>query len=149
MPDYAAVGPVKQDQRRVVDSHIAWHRDSFSGMKRPYAADVTKVLAGDPDVRDWTPSIRCGRRAPITGANRKCGYFLSKDEYVIRKDMSMLADAGVDVLVMDVTNAVRYWDEWDVMFPVMQKMKAEGNKVPHVLFLGLQRAGDHRSAGLV
>ena len=62
------------------------------------------------------------------------GYFLSKDEYVIRKDMSMLADAGVDVLVMDVTNAVRYWDEWDVVFPVMQQMKAEGNKVPQFCF---------------
>ena len=62
------------------------------------------------------------------------GYFLSKDPYVIRKDMSMLADAGVDVLVMDVTNAVRYWDEWDVIFPVMQKMKAEGNKVPAFCF---------------
>ena len=62
------------------------------------------------------------------------GYFLSKDEYVIRKDMSMLADAGVDVLVMDVTNAVRYWDEWDVIFPVMQRMKAEGNKVPQFCF---------------
>ena len=36
--------------------------------------------------------------------------------------MSMLADAGVDVLVMDVTNAVRYWDEWAVVFPVMEKM---------------------------
>ncbi len=46
----------------------------------------------------------------------------------------MLADAGVDVLVMDVTNAVRYWDEWDVIFPVMQKMKAEGNKVPKFCF---------------
>ncbi|MCP4645505.1 MAG: hypothetical protein GY851_33990, partial [bacterium] len=38
------------------------------------------------------------------------------------------------VLVMDVTNAVRYWDEWDVVFPAMQKMKAEGNKVPKFCF---------------
>jgi hypothetical protein len=35
---------------------------------------------------------------------------------------------------MDVTNAVRYWDEWDVIFPVMQEMKAEGNKVPQFCF---------------
>src|SRR5690606_25725930 len=48
----------------------------------------------------------------------------------IRKDISMLADAGVDVLVMDVTNAVRYWEEWDVLFTEMQAMRAEGNKVP-------------------
>ncbi len=31
----------------------------------------------------------------------------------------MLADAGVAVLVLDVTNAVRYWDEWAAIFEVM------------------------------
>jgi len=62
------------------------------------------------------------------------GYFLSQDEYVIRKDMAMLANAGVDVLIMDVTNAVRYWDEWEVLFTTMQKMKVEGNKVPQFCF---------------
>lgn len=62
------------------------------------------------------------------------GFFLSQDEYVIRKDISMLADAGVDLLVMDVTNARHYWDEWRVVFTVMQEMKAEGNKVPQFVF---------------
>ena len=134
MPDYAAVGPVKEDQRRVVGIfYITWHRDGLANMKSPYAADVTKVLATDPSARLdakhplWTESS-------WHWGEPEMGYFLSKDEYVIRKDMSMLADAGVDVLVMDVTNAVRYWDEWDVVFPVMQKMKAEGNKVPQFCF---------------
>jgi len=134
MPDYAAVGPVKEDQRRVVGIfYITWHRDGLANMKSPYAADVTKVLATDP-------SARLDAKHPLWTEGSwhwgepEMGYFLSKDEYVIRKDMSMLADAGVDVLVMDVTNAVRYWDEWDVVFPVMQKMKAEGNKVPQFCF---------------
>ena len=35
---------------------------------------------------------------------------------------------------MDVTNAVRYWDEWDTIFTVMEKMKSEGNKVPKFCF---------------
>ncbi len=134
MPDSSVVGPVKEGQRRVVGIfYIAWHSDRRATLKSPYAADVSKVLAGDPNARLdakhplWTEgSYHWGE--PETG------YFLSKDEYVIRKDMSMLADAGVDVLVMDVTNAVRYWDEWDVIFPVMQKMKAEGNKVPSFCF---------------
>jgi hypothetical protein len=46
----------------------------------------------------------------------------------------MLADAGVDVLVMDVTNAALYWEEWDAVFSEMQKMKAEGNRVPQFCF---------------
>ncbi|MBI4557165.1 MAG: hypothetical protein HY706_06230 [Candidatus Hydrogenedentes bacterium] len=134
MPDFSSAGPVKQDQRRVVGIfYITWHSDSLATLKSPYAADVTKVLAGDPNARLdakhplWT-------EGSYHWGEPENGYFLSKDEYVIRKDMSMLADAGVDVLVMDVTNAVRYWEEWDVLFPVMQKMKAEGNKVPQFCF---------------
>ncbi|MBP8953314.1 MAG: hypothetical protein KBI47_13035 [Armatimonadetes bacterium] len=134
MPSFDDVGPVKTDQRRVVGIfYITWHSDSAHGARSPYSGDVAKILAKDPTARLdahhplWT-------EGSYHWAEPEMGYFLSKDEWVIRKDMSMLADAGVDVLVMDVTNAVRYWDEWDVVFPVMQKMKAEGNKVPQFCF---------------
>jgi len=134
MPGYVDVGGVKKDQRRVVGIfYITWHSDSANALKSPFTADVSKVLAGDPSARLdakhplWT-------EGSYHWGEPEAGYFLSKDEYVIRKDMSMLADAGVDVLVMDVTNAVRYWDEWDVVFPVMLKMRAEGNRVPQFCF---------------
>ena len=134
LPTCSAVGPVKQDQRRVVGIfYITWHSDSNYQLKSPYAADVSRVLAGDPKARLdakhplWT-------EGSYHWGEPEAGYFLSKDEYVIRKDMSMLADAGVDVLVMDVTNAVRYWDEWEVIFAVMEKMKAGGNRVPQFCF---------------
>ena len=134
MPDYAAAGPVKKDQRRVVGIfYITWHSDGLGKLKSPYTADVTKVLAADPKARLdakhplWT-------EGSYHWGEPEVGYFLSRDEYVIRKDMSMLSDAGVDVLVMDVTNAVRYWDEWETLFTVMHKMRAEGNKVPEFCF---------------
>ncbi len=134
MPGFAEVGPVKEDQRRVVGIfYITWHSDGLAKLKNPYAADVNKILAKDPSARLdakhplWT-------EGSYHWGEPEMGYFLSKDEWVIRKDMSMLADAGVDVLVMDVTNAVRYWDEWDVVFPVMERMRAEGNKTPQFCF---------------
>jgi hypothetical protein len=134
MPDYSVAGPVKEDQRRVVGIfYITWHSDSLHGMKSPFNADVDKILKQDPAARLdgghplWT-------EGSYHWGEPEMGYFLSKDEWVIRREMSMLPDAGVDVLVMDVTNAVRYWDEWDVVFPTMQKMKAEGNKVPQFIF---------------
>jgi len=134
LPSFAEVGPVKQGQRRVVGIfYITWHSDSLGTLKSPYLADVSRVLAGDPTARldakhpSWIESS-------YHWGEPEAGYFLSKDEYVIRKDMAMLADAGVDVLVMDVTNAVRYWDEWEVVFTVMEKMKAEGNRVPKFCF---------------
>ena len=130
IPDFSVVGPVKENQRRVVGIfYITWHGDGLAAMKSPYAADVSKVLAADPKAR-LDPQHPLWAEGSYHWGEPELGYFLSKDEYVIRKDMSMLADAGVDVLVMDVTNAVCYWDEWDVIFAVMRKMKAEGNKVP-------------------
>lgn len=137
MPSYAEAGPIKTDQRRVVGIfYITWHRDSLAKLKGPYTADVTRILDLDPLARLSADHPLWNRRAyhSYHWGQPELGYFLSKDKYVIRKDMSMLADAGVDVLVMDVTNAVRYWEEWDVVFTVMQEMKAEGNKVPEFCF---------------
>ena len=134
MPLLAETGPVKQGQRRVVGIfYVTWHRDAFAKLAYPYAGDISRILTADP-------KARLDARNPLWKevwyhwGEPEDGYFLSKDEYVIRKDMSMLADAGVDVLVMDVTNAVRYWDEWETIFSVMQKMKAEGSQVPKFCF---------------
>ena len=149
MPTYSEVGPVKKDHRRVVGIfYITWHSDSLHKLKSPFTADVSRVLAGDPNARLdakhplWTEGM-------YHWGEPEVGYFLSKDEYVIRKDMSMLADAGVDVLVMDVTNAVRYWDEWEVIFAVMQKDESRRQPGAAVLLLGVQRPGDHGGAGFV
>lgn len=135
MPDFSVTGPPKKDQRRVVGIfYVTWHSDANANGKSPYGADVTKILAEDPAARLDTNHPLWKDGGSHHWGEPELGYFLSKDEYVIRQDMSMLVDAGVDVLVMDVTNAVCYWDEWDVLFSTMQKMKAEGNKVPRFCF---------------
>ena len=134
MPTVDEAGAPKDDRRRVVGIfYITWHTQGLAELPSPYAGDVTKILEADP-------SARLDANHPLWTvgsyhyAEPEMGYFLSQDEWVIRKDMSMLADAGVDVLIMDVTNAVRYWDEWEVVFSTMQKMKAEGNVVPKFCF---------------
>ncbi|MCL2120309.1 MAG: hypothetical protein FWH27_17975 [Planctomycetaceae bacterium] len=134
MPDFSEVGEVKTDQRRIVGIfYLTWHGDQNAKLKSPYAADVTRILQNDPDARfdakhpGWTETA-------FHWGEPELGYFLSKDEYVIRQDLSMLTDAGVDVLIVDVTNAVMYWEEWEVLFTTMQKVKAEGNIVPQFCF---------------
>ena len=138
MPDFTQAGAVKTDQRRVVGIfYLAWHTQGHGDEKYgPYEGDVTKILQKDPQARlDANHPFWNNPPYPwYHWGEPEMGYFLNQDEYVVRKDMSMLADAGVDVLVMDVTNAVRYWDEWDFTFGVMQKMQAEGSKVPKFCF---------------
>ena len=130
----ATAFPLKTDgkPRTVGIFYITWHTPNLHNGGE-YRADVSRVLEADPRARlewdnpQWTgPSYHWGEP--------EYGYFLSQDRYVIRHDISMLADAGVDVLIMDVTNAVRYWDEWEVLFSEMQQMKAEGNRVPKFCF---------------
>ena len=46
-------------------------------------------------------------RPPITGARPELGYYISTDPFVIRKHASMLADAGVDVVIFDTPPILR------------------------------------------
>ncbi len=134
LPTLSVVGPVKNDHRRVVGIfYVTWHGDAKHQLKSPYAADVSRVLAGDPQAR-LNASHPLWTEGTYHWGEPESGYFLSKDEYVIRHDMSMLADAGVDVIILDVTNGVLYWDEWATLFAVMEQMKAEGNRVPQICF---------------
>ena len=134
MPTYEEVGAVKKDKQRIVGIfYITWHSDNLANINVPYRADVSKVLGQSPEAR-LDANHPAWQGGSFHWGEPELGYFLSRDEYVIRKDMSMLADAGVDVLVLDVTNAVRYWDEWETLFSTMEKMRAEGNKVPKFCF---------------
>ncbi len=124
--------PLKTDgkPRTVGIFYITWHTpDHHDG--QPYTYDVTKRIQAAPMCTRGNPDFPY---ATYHWGEPEYGYFLSQDRYVIRHDLSMLADAGVDVLIMDVTNAVCYWDEWEVLFQTMQEMKALGNRVPKFCF---------------
>lgn len=126
--------PLKLGKDRTVGIfYVTWHgRDSHNG--KPYRNDISKVFAQDPDANINDDSPAWPGYVSYHWGEPEYGYFISDDEYVIRHDMSMLADAGVDMIILDVTNAVRYWHEWEVIFQTMEKMKAEGNKVPQFCF---------------
>lgn len=133
MPLIDSVGFTKDDQRRVVGMfYITWHGHWYENLPGPYT-DVTQILNEKPEARlDGTDPI--WKYGQYHWGEPEMGYFLSYDEWVYRKDMSMLQDAGVDVLIMDVTNGVRYWEEWDILFSTMMKMRQEGNRTPQFAF---------------
>lgn len=135
MPTHEQTGDVKSDKRRVVGIfYITWHTQNLHNQPSPYTGDITQILEKTPEARKDTNHPAWRHNAWFHYAEPEMGYFLSQDEWVIRKDLSMLTDAGVDVMILDVTNAVRYWDEWEVIFQTMQKVKAEGNRVPKFCF---------------
>ncbi|MDE7397199.1 MAG: hypothetical protein K2M98_05695, partial [Muribaculum sp.] len=134
MPTAADV-QLKTDKDRIVSIfYVTWHSDSYHTSENGYyGGDVTKVLQNDPSARfnkyhpGWVAHMN-------HWGEPEEGYFLSTDPYIIRKDISMLNDAGVDMLVLDCTNGVMYYDEWNALFNVLVQMKSEGSKTPKVCF---------------
>ena len=130
----ATNNPLRTDKTRTVGIfYITWHDEGKFGLRSPYGGDVTRTLKEAPEARldAYHPAWK---EWSLHWGEPEAGYFLSQDRWLIRRDLSMLADAGVDVLILDVTNAVLYWDEWNVLFDEMQKMRSLGNPVPQFCF---------------
>lgn len=58
------------------------------------------------------------------------GYYVSNDEWVIRKHAQMLSDAGVDVIILDMTNANIYLPIVKRIGDVYTKIRSEGGRTP-------------------
>ena len=63
------------------------------------------------------------------------GYFLADDPWVHRKNLQMLADAGVDVIFLDVTNAFTYPKNVRILCDAAEDMRRQGNPTPQIAFL--------------
>lgn len=73
------------------------------------------------------------------------GYYRSDDKKVIRTHMEQLAEAGIDFIILDNTNAGTGWkktDDWQLfvtlpctaILDTVTEMRAEGKKTPYVVF---------------
>ena len=134
-PTNAEVGDLKTDHDRLVGVfYVTWHGQGLANLPHPYELDVTKILEEAPEARFDTNHPAWRNSSSFHWGEPETGYFLSQDEYIFRKDMSELVDAGIDFIILDVTNAVLYWPEWDLLFATMEKMRAEGNKTPQFCF---------------
>ena len=63
------------------------------------------------------------------------GYYLANDDWVIRKHAQMLTDAGVDVIIIDLTNAVIYLPQIMNLCKVYGQVRAEGGRTPQLSFI--------------
>ena len=64
------------------------------------------------------------------------GYYSSTDKYVLRKQMELLADAGVDVLFFDCTNGTFLWEQsCYALFEVILEAREDGINAPRVCFM--------------
>ncbi|NQT11456.1 MAG: hypothetical protein HQ582_01825 [Planctomycetes bacterium] len=131
VPTYEDVGPPRPE-RFVGIFYFLWHGAHVNG--GPY--DVTKILAQDPQAMAKNDSPLWGpMHAPHHWSESIFGYYLTDDAGVLRKHAQMLADAGVDTLIFDVTNQITYRPYYTALLRVFSEVRAEGGKTPQVAFL--------------
>lgn len=94
----------------------------------PY--DISKLLKENPDQPKYGPL-----HAFHHWGEPYFGYYLPDDEWIIRKHAQMLSDAGVDVLILDVTNAAIYLPQVTKIAETYTKMRAEGISTPSIAFI--------------
>ena len=123
LPGYTEVGPPKSG-RYVAMFYFLTH----GSPGQPGPRDVSRELKTNPDTSRWPPGT-------YYWGEPEAGYYLSTDEWVIRHHATLLADAGVDVIVFDTTNDVTYPATYQTIASVFSKMRAEGEKTPQIAFL--------------
>jgi len=140
------VGPPKTN-RFVGMFYFIWHESwpRSSQLNGPY--DVAKILARDPGAATNPAS-------PLWGGNGVAhywheplfGYYRSDDPWILRRHAQLLADAGVDVLIFDTTNARSYPEIYTNLCEVFCAVRRNGGRTPQIAFMVNTRAGETANA---
>jgi hypothetical protein len=149
LPDHDAVG-APRDGKTVGLFYYIWHGShGYDVHKDPSheAADGQGPRLPNPEVdtqspRDITQILKAplGQRAWGPEASwhhwgeSVFGYYVGNDEWLIRRHARMFADAGVDVVVLDVTNGFHYRDTYMEILRIYADIRAKGGKTPQVAF---------------
>ncbi len=98
--------------------------------------DISKILTANPNAMQepnntaWGPMYHYHH-----WGEPYFGYYRSSDQWVIRRHARMLADAGVDVIFLDVTNNTVYLESFQALCQAFSDVRAQGGTTPQIAFL--------------
>ena len=125
VPGFRECGPIRTN-KWVGIFYWTWHTPHPSG---PH--DNTKILSQaqggavqwpNPDAHHW--------------GEPELGYYLMTDPFVIRKHASMLADAGIDVILFDTTNPPHtFKEEYEALCREYTALRRAGVRTPAIAFI--------------
>lgn len=129
----------KDESKFVGMFYWTWHTN-FAKNLTP--KNVTEILKEHPEILYdfdsplWESESYYPDGRPFFWDKPIWGYYSDTDEYVLRKNAELLADAGVDVIFFDCTNGTETWDEaCEKLFEVFTKAKNDGVNVPKVAYI--------------
>ena len=106
-----------EEDKHVLMFYYTWH----SGLQGPY--NIRKIL---DKYAETGRTVWGGKWQFHYWDEPYFGYYRSDDPWVIRKDIQMLCDAGVDGVFFDAGNGYLYHDAYRAFFEENQKRKDEG-----------------------
>ena len=78
----------------------------------------------------------CGRDIQPHWGEPRFGFYRNSDPYVIRHHAAMLADAGVDFLLLDCTNGALLWrDAYEPLLAGFRAAREDGINAPKIAFM--------------
>ena len=125
LPNAAEVGPVRQDKFVGIFYFLWMWKQDKQGLY-----DISKLLVANPTDPKYGPVS-----AFHHWGEPYFGYYLNNDEWVIRRHAQMLTDAGIDTLILDVTNALTYPENYMAICRVYTEMRRAGEKTPQICFI--------------
>ena len=127
---YKDVGPIRED-RTVAMFYWTWNISGSSP-----AGNVQEAIDQYPEAQNdyshpvWKTGVRYFWDEPIYG------YYLSNDQWVLRRQAELLANAGVDTIFTDNTNSIRtYRQQYLALYEAWTAAMNDGVNTPKVSFM--------------
>jgi hypothetical protein len=128
LPSAQQVGPPRAD-RYIGIFYWLWHGYTRTSPIR----DVTQTLKANPTSPTWYYQ-------DYFWGQPEAGYYHSSDPWVARRNLQMLANAGIDFLFFDFTNGPIGKESLNGFLDVAEEMRGAGIQVPYFVFF-LNSAG--------
>ena len=135
---YDDVGPVK-DGKEIAMFYWTWHdnRGGAEGFNTNNFIEANPDAGNDYNHPAWPENSSNPKRVAYFWNEPIWGYYKTTDEWVLRRQSELLANAGVDTVFTDNTNGSFTWKEsYDVLYPTWDMAQREGAvNTPKVSFM--------------
>ena len=132
LPEFKDVGAPKKD-KFVGLFYWVWH----TNFAKQVPLNTSEVLAKNPEAiyQFNNPVWRPQDGDVFYWDEPLFGYYRNEDPWVLRRQAVMLADAGVDVIILDSTNGLTFKDSYEALFKAFDLARKDGIKAPAIGFI--------------
>ena len=134
LPQNTLVG-APASNKTVAMFYFLWMGHSGSATATNYC-DLSKIVSAHPSVLNNYTDPYWGQSTPgyYYWGESIYNYYKGDDYWVHLKNVQLLTDAGVDILVLDATNAIHYGPEANQLMAAIDAVLAQGKTPPKIAF---------------